>query len=252
VRVLGAVARMALQLPGAVRRRGCTAVVDLAAVSPDTARDEARCPVVLVHGYGGTDACWSTVRPALAEAGFGHVVVLRYGSVTTHPGAVGAELARLALDAVDLSGAPGVHLVGHSLGGLLVRSAVETHGDLAASVVSAVTISTPHGGVPLARIAPGTCARLMDRRERPASALPPNSRWLAYYSDRDRVVPAESARLDDPGHRARNRLIPGCGHLTICHDPRLMRSLIPELVAAETDRAALRTLPVERPLALAA
>jgi triacylglycerol lipase len=249
VRILGAVARMVLQLPDAVQRRGCTAVVDLA---PDTARDERRCPVVLVHGYGGTDACWSTVRPALAAAGFGHVVVLRYGSVTTHPGAVAAELARLALDALALSGAPGVHLVGHSLGGLLVRSAVDTYAELAASVVSAVTISTPHGGVPLARIAPGTCARLMHRRERPATALSPRARWLAYYSDRDRVVSPESARLDDPGHRARNRLIPGCGHLTICHDPSLARSLVTDLMAAETDLPAPLPSPVECPVALAA
>jgi len=59
-------------------------------------------------------------------------------------------------------------------------------------------------------------------------------RWLAYYSDDDRVVPPASARLDDPRYGATNLLIPGCGHLTICRDVRLIRSLVRELIGTET------------------
>jgi pimeloyl-ACP methyl ester carboxylesterase len=59
-------------------------------------------------------------------------------------------------------------------------------------------------------------------------------RWLAYYSDGDRVVPPASARLDDPRYGAANLLIPDCGHLTICRDGRLIRSLVPELIRTET------------------
>jgi hypothetical protein len=59
-------------------------------------------------------------------------------------------------------------------------------------------------------------------------------RWLAYYSDRDRVVPQASARLDDPRYDAANLLIPDCGHLTICQDVRLIGSLVPELIRTET------------------
>ena len=33
---------------------------------------------------------------------------------------------------------------------------------------------------------------------------------------------------------AANLLIPGCGHLTICRDVRLIRSLVPELIRTET------------------
>ena len=74
---------------------------------------------------------------------------------------------------------------------------------------------------------------------RGASSVPPEAgaprpaRWLAYYSDGDRVVPAASARLDDPRYSAANLLIPGCGHLTICRDARLIRSLVPELIRTE-------------------
>jgi hypothetical protein len=58
-------------------------------------------------------------------------------------------------------------------------------------------------------------------------------RWLAYYSDADRVVSPASARLDDPCYGAANVLIPGCGHLRICRDVRLIRSLVPELIRTE-------------------
>jgi len=76
-------------------------------------------------------------------------------------------------------------------------------------------------------------------RRGPSSCLPAVHalrpiRWLAYYSDGDHVVPPASARLDDPRFGAANLLIPGCGHLTICRDLRLIRSLVPELIHTET------------------
>jgi pimeloyl-ACP methyl ester carboxylesterase len=89
----------------------------------------------------------------------------------------------------------------------------------------------------MARIAPGPFARIMRRGPCAAEqevAAPRPVRWLAYYSDGDRVVPPASARLDDPRYGAANLLIPGCGHLTICRDARLIRSLVPELIRTET------------------
>jgi hypothetical protein len=47
---------------------------------------------------------------------------------------------------------------------------------------------------------------------RPQLDAPAPARWLAYYADRDRVVPAASARLDDPRYAAVNLPIPGCDH----------------------------------------
>ena len=67
----------------------------------------------------------------------------------------------------------------------------------------------------------------------PEVEAPRPVRWLAYYSDGDRVVPPASARLDDPRYDAANLLIPDCGHLTICRDVRLISSLVPELIRTE-------------------
>jgi pimeloyl-ACP methyl ester carboxylesterase len=180
---------------------------------------------------------WTPLRRALIEAGFGHIVSLSYNSFATDPVAVSAELAHQALRALAATAAPRVHLVGHSLGGLIVRRALAASAALGSKTASAVTVASPHRGAWMARIAPGQHARIMHRGPRPGQpegGAPRPVRWLAYYSDGDRVVRPGSARLDDPRFDAVNLLIPGCGHLTICRDVRLIRSLVSELIRTET------------------
>jgi pimeloyl-ACP methyl ester carboxylesterase len=228
-----------LPLPAVLRRRECEAARYLDG-------HNVRYPVVLVHGYASTGSAWTPLRHALAEAGFGHIVTLKYNSFATGPAAVSTELTRQALRALAATGAPRVHLVGHSLGGLIVRGALAASAALSARTASAVTIASPHRGAALAWIAPGRCARIMQRGHRPVRTgadAPCPVRWLAYYSDADRVVPPASARLDEPRCGAANLLIPGCGHLTICRDARLIRSLALELIRSE----ALAGRPAARP-----
>jgi pimeloyl-ACP methyl ester carboxylesterase len=179
---------------------------------------------------------WAPLRGALVQAGFGYVVSFGYNSLAADPVAVVGELADLGLRTLAAAGAPRVHLVGHSLGGLLIGRALAGSGALAARTAAAVTIASPHRGAVLARIAPGRCARIMHRGPRwelAGADVPRPVRWLAYYSDADRVVAPASARLDDPRYRAANVLIPGAGHLTICRDARLIGSLVPELIRTE-------------------
>ena len=219
----------ALQLPHALLRPGCGSICYVAGRN-------ARYPVLLVHGYAATESVWTPLRRALAEARFGHIVSLAYNSFATDPVAVSAELTHQALQALAATGAPRVHLVGHSLGGLIIRSALATNAALSSKTTSAVTIASPHRGASLARIALGPCAPIMHRGPRsaqPQADAPHPVRWLAYYSDGDRVVPPASARLDDPRFGAANLLVPGCGHLTICRDVRLIGSLVPELIRTE-------------------
>jgi len=230
LRELRAVGMAALQFPHALRRHGCGS-------AHYVCERNDHYPVLLVHGYAGTESVWAPLRRALAEAGFGHIVSLYYNSFAVDPMAVSAELTRQALRAVAASGAPRVHLIGHSLGGLIVRSALAASPGLGRRTGGAVTIASPHGGIPLARIAPGQCARIMHPghgRTPPEAGAAGPVRWLAYYSDGDRIVPPASARLDDLGYGAVNLLIPGCGHLTICHDTRLIGSLVSQLIRTET------------------
>ena len=230
LRDMRAAGTAALRLPYALRRRGCGTIHYVA-------ERNVRYPVLLVHGYAATEAAWTPLRHALVQAGFGHIVSLNYNSFAADPAAVSAELTHQALRTLAVAGAPRIHLVGHSLGGLIVRRALAASAALSMQTASAVTIASPHRGALLARIAPGRCARIMHRGARselPGFDAPGSVRWLAYYSDADRVVPPASARLDDPRYGAANLLIPHCGHLTICRDARLIRSLVSELIRTET------------------
>ena len=230
LRDVRAVGTAALRLPRVLRRRDCGTTQYLA-------ERNARYPVLLVHGYAATESVWTPLRRALGQAGFGHIVSMNYNSFATDPVALSAELTHQALRTLAAAGTPRIHLVGHSLGGLIIRRALAASAALSLQTASAVTIASPHRGALLARIAPGRCARIMHRGPRselPQVDAPRPVRWLAYYSDADRVVSPASARLDDPRSGAANVLIPGCGHLTICRDVRLIRSLVPELIRTET------------------
>ena len=236
---LRAVGTAAVNVPRALRLPGCQSISYVA-------RSNARYPVLLVHGYASNESVWTPLRRALAGAGFGHIVSVSYNSVLADPAAVTAELTDQGLQAAEDAGAPRVHLVGHSLGGLIVRCALAASAPLSSRTASAVTIASPHRGAWLARLAPGRFAPLMHRGgcpDRPETSIPDPAwpeiggpapaRWLAYYADRDRVVPPASARLDDPRYAAVNLPIPGCGHLTICRDTRLIHSLVRELICTE-------------------
>jgi pimeloyl-ACP methyl ester carboxylesterase len=225
LRAAGSAARA---LPGVLRRRACEGIHELPA-------DNTRPPVILVHGYGGTGSVWSPLRRALRQAGFGHLVSLDYNSFAADPRALADELELWTRRALTEGGAARVHLIGHSLGGLIVRYAIN-RGALGPLTSTAVTIASPHRGAPLARIAPGRCSRIMHPRSMDRNDLeapPAGVRWVAYYSDTDRFVLPDSARLSDPRYRATNVLIPGSGHLTICRHPALIRSLIQQLLIAE-------------------
>ncbi len=216
-------------VPHALRLRGCQSTSYLA-------RRNAHYPVVLVHGFASSESVWTPLRRSLAGAGFGHVVSVSYNSVLADPAAVTAELTEQGLRAAAAAGAPRVHLVGHSLGGLIVRCALAASVPLSSRTASAVTIASPHRGAWLGRLAPGRFGPFMHRGgcpDRPETEAPAPARWLAYYAGRDRVVPAASARLDDPRYAAVNLPIPGCGHLSICSDARLIHSLVRELIRTE-------------------
>src|SRR5215831_13904676 len=87
---LRAVGMAALQLPRALRQRGCGSIHYVA-------ERNARYPVLLVHGYAATESVWTPLRRALVEARFGHIISLTYNSFVTDPMAVSAELTHQAL-----------------------------------------------------------------------------------------------------------------------------------------------------------
>ena len=170
-------------------------------------------PVVLVHGREGTAWVWTPLRAALGQAGFRHVVGVDDEYVEAGLDELAAEVARRSFLAMAASGTDAVHLVGHGLGGVVVKQ-LATTGPLTGLTATAVTVASPHWGA----------------SSRPA----PSTRWVAYFTDQDRVASPRTARLSGRGLDVTNHLIPGCGHLTLCRDARLVRSVVRELTRSET------------------
>lgn len=161
-------------------------------------------PVILVHGLYHNPAAWTVFRRRLAAAGFTDVRAYAYSSFGPGFADIAAGLADLVLEAAEDSPAKRVLLVGHSLGGLLIRAACADARLKAAGVrvAGVVTLGTPHGGSRLAgllgvgRLArgltpDGEALRLV--RGLPACAAP----GLSLFSPTDgMVLPLSGSLLD--------------------------------------------------------
>ena len=152
-----------LEIPMSVRDRSGAPVVlptDLGAAFPDATGHL----VVLVHGLVETERCWrgSEEGPGLVEALEAHPlltpVAIRYNSglrVSDNGGRLADMLAEIrAAWPVPVES---VSLVGHSMGGLVIRSACgiaeEAGQRWVCDVGDVVTLGTPHRGSPLEKAA---------------------------------------------------------------------------------------------------
>jgi pimeloyl-ACP methyl ester carboxylesterase len=218
---------LALRLPSVIRRRRPW-------VRYDSIEQGRRWPVLLLHGFAGSDAVWDPLARALRASGFGYVARLSYNSFTTDPADVVRVVREQVAASLAATEAGGVHLVGHSLGGLLLRSAVDHETFVALATV--VTIATPHAGVRAARWLPGSCARLMHPGSSVIRPIPSRHRavrWITFWSDGDWVVPPSSARLEEHDPAVTDVHVPGRSHLTICRDSGLVARVVLELVGSE-------------------
>lgn len=167
-------------------------------------------PVLLLHGLFQNRSCLLFLQNRLQLAGY------RTLSINTPPWhALPTLTARVAKSVDQLCATTGdeqVHIVGHSMGGILARSYLQTHGPT--KVAGCITLGSPHTGSQLAVFAVSRLGR----------ALLPGSPLLAQLNaaplhnsvsitaihsrDDNIIVPAENARLDG----ADNIEISGVGH----------------------------------------
>jgi pimeloyl-ACP methyl ester carboxylesterase len=225
-----------------VRIPGMTAPPDCASIrywdrTVRTVDRRERSPVLFVHGYAGTEHIWAPLRAALTAAGFNCLVALRYNAFRADIHQIADWLVEQARGCMAASGTGSVHLVGHSLGGLVVRDAVQQRG-LAGLALTAVTIATPHTGAALARFVPGPAARQM----RPGSTflaglaggrVDRQTRWVAINGGDDRVVPESSSVLDIRAADVRTVRQSATGHASVARHPAVISCITDELVRAE-------------------
>lgn len=204
--------------------------------------DRATTPVLLVHGFGANKSNWLFIRRHLEQAGYDRVDALNYNPFADDVPGLAARCAERVEALKARYGTDRVHLVGHSMGGIIIRYAVQVDGLEDVGVVA--TVCSPHGGCGLARYRlPGlggpfaaglqldpssTVMRLFRSTARP---LP--TRFVAYYSNLDLIVPARRAMITEPELDATNILIKDHGHLSIMLSRRLGTSLVDQLGAAD-------------------
>jgi pimeloyl-ACP methyl ester carboxylesterase len=158
-----------------------------------TGRNDAT-PVVLLHGLGMNCTNWLWLGRSLGRRGAGPLYAMNYFSLQS----IERSARRLA-DFVDKIGASRVHIVAHSMGGLVARHYIERmHG--AARVQSLVTIGTPHRGTRLGNLGVWPGPRQLSPDSDFFGGLagaPDRVRYLSVWSRADAlIVPAEAASID--------------------------------------------------------
>jgi triacylglycerol lipase len=187
-------------------------------------------PVLLVHGFGGTKASWSLVAQTLSARGL-TVDAITYSPFGTSVEQLADRLAVKVETMLSETGADKVHLIGHSLGGVVIAEAIAS-GRLTGQVDTVVTLGAPFGGSPWANLLPfGAIGRALREgspllRRLASAPVPDGVRWLAVTATLDMIVPGLRSV---PSHATVETVtVRGVGHLGML----LSRQVVHRVVAA--------------------
>ncbi len=190
------------------------------------------CPVLLVHGFAGTTSSWSLVARTLSARGL-TVEAMSYPPLGTSVEQLAERLVAEVERILCRTGADKVHLVGHSLGGVVIAQAVADR-RLRGCVGTVITLGSPFGGSPWAGVLPFV---EIVRALRPGSPvlrrvasapMPDGVRWLSVTAALDIIVPGmrsvpshaqvETITFDGVGHLGMllNQQVIGCIAAALC------------------------------------
>lgn len=199
----------------------------------------AKAPVILVHGLYHNPAAWFVWRWRLRRAGFTDLRCYGYPSFGREFEDIAAGLAQLLRGAAADSARGGtggrVLLLGHSLGGLVIRAAcAEVAAEAGAQVAGVVTLGTPHRGSTLAgMLGIGRLARGLapgGRIIRAVRGLPcVSAPGLSLYTPTDgMVLPLSGALLDERERCAgwTERALPAMSHVGLLYSAEAVRQAL--------------------------
>jgi pimeloyl-ACP methyl ester carboxylesterase len=182
--------------------------------------EAAGTPILLVHGMVDNRSIFTLLRRGLRRRGFGRVLTLNYSPLTNDVRTAAEGLAaRVELLCAE-TGFERIHVIGHSMGGMIARYYVQRLGG-DERVHTLVTLGSPHTGTLAAHLVPHRLARQLRPdsdvvAELKGRAAGCRTRFLAVWSDLDQmIVPRRAARLEHPDLLARNVLIRGVGHMSL-------------------------------------
>jgi len=187
--------------------------------------EAAGTPILLVHGMIDNRAIFTVLKHRLHRKGLRTIASMNYPLLTNDIRGAARELGAVVEALAERTGYEQIHVIGHSMGGLIARYYVQRLGG-DRRVHTLVTLGTPHAGSAHGHLLPVELCRqlrpgseLMAELELPAPDC--GTRFVAYWSDLDHViVPHHNARIDHPDLAARNVLVRDVGHLSL---PRVGR-----------------------------
>lgn len=182
--------------------------------------EAAGTPILLVHGMVDNRSIFTLLRLGLRRRGFGRVTSMNYSPFTADVRIAAAQLAEEVEALVAETGYERIHVVGHSMGGLIARYYVTRLGG-DERVHTLVTLGTPHQGTYTAygwtnqltrQLRPGS--PLMRELDQPVPRC--RTRFVVYWSDLDQMVfPQRHAALVHPDLAVRNIDLHAVGHMSL-------------------------------------
>lgn len=174
-------------------------------------------PILLVHGFFSNRGIWHAMRRRLVYARLGPVYLMELSPVFGRVPDMAASLEARIESICRETGAERVHLVAHSMGGLVSREVLRRQGGR--RVARLITLGSPHRGTTIAAFAPFPCVKDMQRGgdfltrlEQAEAANPPAVKTTSIYSRNDDLVfPSETSRLP----WADNVELNGVGHVSL-------------------------------------
>ncbi len=148
-------------------------------------------PVLLLHGLFVNQSCWFWFKRRLRQQGFNNLVTLNLS--TWHSEEVLTELVAKRVDELRHQlGVNKVHLVGHSMGGMIARNYVQLRGGND-KVKQLICLGSPHQGSKLATFSMNSLGKLLipnsDFLQRLNSApIPENTQLTNIYTNKDNMV----------------------------------------------------------------
>ncbi len=206
--------------------------------------EAAGTPIILVHGVIDNRSIFTLLRRSLRRRGFGRTYALNYSPFTDDITDVAQRLGILIEEVCEQTGYERVHIIGHSMGGLIARYYVQRLGG-DAHVHTVCTLGTPHSGSVPAQFVPWPVIRQMRTnsdiiRELAEPAPGCRTRFIAIWSDLDQLVlPQRNARILHPDLRARNVFIRGIGHMSLPVDRRVVNEISMALAQLDHDGSLL-------------
>jgi triacylglycerol lipase len=182
-------------------------------------------PVLLVHGLYHNSAAWILFSRHLRRAGYERIYRWSYSSFNGDFERIAAGLCGAVEEIHRETGEP-VVLIGHSLGGVLIRRVLSVP-ECAGMVRAGVTLGSPHRGSKLAALALGGLGRELLppgplAQDRPIPESPPK---LNLHSPLDNLVlPASSLNTPEPGWTEEHT--PPMSHVSMLYHPWVARRVV--------------------------